>query len=449
MKNLSKIISRYLICAVIMLVVTLFLNAFLYLILGFRIIQSGNRSFLKIRVLAEELSLSDGQLSLSEDGYRFLEENNVWAMVLSDDGKVIWNWKLPANLNHTYTVNQVAAFSKWYLDDYPVTSRITDYGLLVIAQPRGTVWKQNFSDSVHVIESIACMIPVTLIANLILVLVMVFFFGIRFYRSLKLLAGGIQELSDQKPIHLPEKGMTELLAKQLNQTSDLLSRQKKKLDQRDDARTAWISGVSHDIRTPLSLVMGYASDLKSDAALSGEQRRKARIIEQQSLQIKRLIEDLNLTSKLEYNMQPLRTSVFRPSGLLRTVVSDFYNQGLSEDYRIDLYIDPDVEQITLTGDTALLSRAISNLIQNSIIHNKSGCTVTVTAYPQKGGVCFQVSDDGCGIPDAVIRSLMGELSDTEKAPHIMGLRIVQQIVQAHGWEMVFTDAHTIHILGGI
>lgn len=449
MKNLSKIISRYLISALIMLLVTLFLNVFLYVILGFRIVQSSNRSVSNIRTLAEELSLSDGQLYLSENGYSSLEENNVWAMVLNDDGKVVWNWKLPENLNHTYTVSQVAAFSKWYLDDYPVTSRITDYGLLVIAWPRGTVWKQNFSDSAHMIKYILFMIPVTLIANLLLILGMVLFFGIRFYRSLKLLAGGIQELSDQHPIHLPEKGMTELLAKQLNQTSDLLSRQKKKLEQRDNARTAWISGVSHDIRTPLSLVMGYASDLKSDGTLSDEQRRKARIIEHQSLQIKHLIEDLNLTSKLEYNMQPLRPAAFKPSGLLRTVVSNFYNQGLSENYRIDLYIDPDVEQITLEGDTALLSRAFTNLIQNSISHNKNGCTVTVTAYPQKDGICFQVSDDGCGIPDTVIRALTGELSGTEKAPHIMGLRIVQQIFQAHGWEMVFTDACTIHVLGRI
>ena len=98
MKNLSKIISRYLISALIMLLVTLFLNVFLYVILGFRIVQSSNRSVSNIRTLAEELSLSDGQLYLSENGYSSLEENNVWAMVLNDEGKVVWNWKLPEYL---------------------------------------------------------------------------------------------------------------------------------------------------------------------------------------------------------------------------------------------------------------------------------------------------------------------------------------------------------------
>ena len=143
------------------------------------------------------------------------------------------------------------------------------------------------------------------------------------------------------------------LARQLNRTSDLLSRQRERLARRDDARAAWISAVSHDIRTPLSLIMGYAADLNADPDLTEGQRRLAGIMEAQSLKIKRLIEDLNLTSRLEYDMQPLRSAPLKPARLLRAVVSEFYNQGLSEAHRIDLYIDPDVEQVTQNGDLPL------------------------------------------------------------------------------------------------
>ena len=122
------------------------------------------------------------------------------------------------------------------------------------------------------------------------------------------------------------------------------------------------------------------------------------MIEEQSLQIKRLIEDLNLASKLEYEMQPLRLSSFSPAGLLREIVSGFYNQGLPECYAFDLYIDPGVEKMTIEGDRQLLLRAFRNLLHNSIRHNPQGCTVTVTAYPDAERICFQVSDDGCGIP---------------------------------------------------
>ena len=149
--------------------------------------------------------------------------------------------------------------------------------------------------------------------NLFLVFFMVILFGLRFYRSLRVLAVGLEQLSEEKTIRLPEKGMTELLAGQLNRTSDILTRQRERLAKREEARISWINGVSHDIRTPLSLIMGYAADLKEDASLSEAQRHLAEVMEMQSLKIKRLIEDLNLTSRLEYDMQPLRLSkIHRP-----------------------------------------------------------------------------------------------------------------------------------------
>lgn len=448
MKHFSKILSRYLLSALFILAFTLFFNIFLYVIIEYRVIQSTNHAVSYIRSVAEELDQTDGQIVLSEDGYHHMQEYFVWAMVLSDTGEIIWDWNLPDSLRRPYTSRDIAVFSKWYLEDYPVTERITEYGLLVAAQEKGSIWKMNINDSVENIRYLFHMIPTTLFVNLVMILFLVFFFGIRFYRSLRVLEQGILHLSKQMPIRLPEKGMTALLATQLNQTSDLLLKQRNALKQRDDARTAWISGVSHDIRTPLSLIMGYASDLKEDTSLTNEQRRLAGIMEHQSLKIKHLIEDLNLTSRLEYHMQPLRIAEFKPCKLLRSVVSDFYNQGLSSLHIIDLYLDPGIEQKVFQGDTALLTRAFSNLIGNSIRHNPKGCTVTVTACAKgPDWVCFQISDDGCGIPKAVIQSLSGTLSDTQKAPHIMGLRIAEQIFQAHGWEMTFPDRQTIQIVG--
>ena len=228
------------------------------------------------------------------------------------------------------------------------------------------------------------MIPAMLILNLILVLLLVIVWSVRFYRSLRTIALGLESLSKEEPICLPEKGMTELLARQLNQTSKILTKQREHLAKRDDARTTWISSVSHDIRTPLSLIMGYAASLKSDSALSKEQRHTAELMEHQSLQIKHLIEDLNLTSKLEYDMQPLRRMAFQPARLLRTLVSDCYNQGLLDTHVLELCISKEIEPVYLDGDTSLLTRAFYNLIQNSVRHNPSGCQIQIDASLEIG-----------------------------------------------------------------
>lgn len=75
------------------------------------------------------------------------------------------------------------------------------------------------------------------------------------------------------------------------------------LDKRDRTRTEWIAGVSHDIRTPLSLVQGNAAQLEADPALPGQARHKASVIREQSQRIGKLVSDLNLASKLEYELR--------------------------------------------------------------------------------------------------------------------------------------------------
>lgn len=446
MKSLSKIIVRYLMTAVLILVITLFLNGFVYVVTAFQFVRASNATPTTIRSLAEELTTNDNVISISDKGKTLIDTFFAFAMLLDDNGDIIWDYHLPEDIpNRHFTAIEIAVFSKWYLHDYPILCYATDYGLLVAGAPKGSLFRYNVVDSVDTLRYIAYMIPTTLILNLILVIFLTILWSVRFYRSLRTIAVGIESLSQEKPVSLPEKGMTELLAQQLNQTSRILTRQREHLAKRDDARTTWISGVSHDIRTPLSLIMGYAANLTEDLSLSPEQRHMAAVMASQSLQIKHLIEDLNLTSKLEYDAQPLRITSFLPSRLLRTLVSDCYNQELLTAHTLDLSIDKEVEQLCLDGDTALLTRAFQNLIQNSVRHNPGGCQIQIHISSVEGGILFQYTDDGCGIPTNVIASLTGQLPDTEKAPHIMGLRIVTQIFQAHEWNLRFLDRHTISI----
>ena len=124
-------------------------------------------------------------------------------------------------------------------------------------------------------------------------------------RSVRPIADGIQALPTKAPLYVKEKGLLSDLAKDINRTADILQSQRSDLRKKEAARADWISGVSHDIRTPLSMVMGYAGQLEDAPELSEDDRRKAAIIRQQSVKMKNLVNDLNLASKLEYNMQPL------------------------------------------------------------------------------------------------------------------------------------------------
>lgn len=81
-------------------------------------------------------------------------------MALDDDGSVIWQHDLPQNLNKHYTASEIASFSRWYLDDWPVFCWTADYGLFVAALPRGSVWKYNIYNNEQLMNAMAAgMLP--------------------------------------------------------------------------------------------------------------------------------------------------------------------------------------------------------------------------------------------------------------------------------------------------
>ena len=217
----------------------------------------------------------------------------------------------------------------------------------------------------------------------------------------------------------------------LGLTALVLGRQfRREQQERDFARSDWINGISHDIRTPLSMVMGYAGQLEADPVLPPRRRAQAAIIRRQSQTIRDLINDLNLTMRLDYAMQPLRRGSLHPAALVRQVAADVLNGGLEERYALAVEVPPEAEALTLEGDASLLRRALLNLVNNCVRHNPEGCSITLTAAAE-GEVCtLRVEDDGGGgLPVGLAE--VG-LAPDGGAAHGTGLRLVEQIARAHG-----------------
>ena len=213
---------------------------------------------------------------------------------------------------------------------------------------------------------------------------------------------------------------------------------------RDEARSNWIAGISHDIRTPLSMVLGYASNLEENHDIPEEQRRQASIIRQQGEYLRSLVSDLNLVSMLEYEMQPLNKKLIRLSVLVRQIASEFLNNGLDERFMIE--IDISDERVQINGDERLLTRAITNLIQNSIHHNPEGCLIKLqTTFDANNNSCsFILVDNGKGIsPNELPNLLELPYSTKRKHPsqngHGLGLPMVDRIAKAHQGCLILTS----------
>ena len=191
MKTFTRMIRRYVLAtaAVVLLVVGLLLGLTVYLGLHYGE-TSDDRA--RIGTLAEALTLTaDGlQFDPAQTPAQWMQ-GYAWAMVLDGNGTVIWQYNLPQNLNKRYTASEIASFSRWYLDDWPVFCWTADYGLFVAAQPRGSVWKYNIYSSAALMDAAAAGLLPTLGVLLAAVVGCCVFFSWRGARQLRAIAAGL------------------------------------------------------------------------------------------------------------------------------------------------------------------------------------------------------------------------------------------------------------------
>ena len=281
-------------------------------------------------------------------------------------------------------------------------------------------------------------IAVVFIINLLLIVFLILRNTRKVERAMTPILQGIQNLSHGKAPHLEEQGeLTEINAG-LNRASDYMRK-------KDNTRAEWIRGVSHDIRTPLSMVLGYASELEDDRTLPSDARKQAGIIRRQSERMKRLIDDLNLTTKLEYALQPVHFKDVDWVEINRQAVSEILNSGLDDRYEIIFTETQPGRSIHLLGDAGLLRRILDNLIRNSVTHNPEGCKITLSVGEESGYCLCSVTDDGVGISPELLKALnrgddIASTQDSDgKSEHGLGLKLVTQIVKAHRGTITFAS----------
>lgn len=438
MKSMIKILARYIGSAAGIALILLTLNIAL-LFFWLMAFQQENGYAYRVSEVAKGLQKQGNQYTLSETAKKAMNTRYEWGMLLNEQGRILWSMNLPKELFKNYTVPEVAGFTKWYLEDYPVYVWRHNDGLLVMGCPKGSVWKTDFQMPQKVMDKTLVWIPLMLSLNGLAAVLLALMFGMRLFRSFRLLADGIEKMAKKQAVELPANGILGDLAILLNQTSLQLQRQESALKKRDYARTSWIAGISHDIRTPLSMVMGYASQLEENVELSPSGREQAVIIRKQSERIKTLVEDLNLASKLEYDMQPLDKSEMLLAPLVRKVLADFLNGGLSEIYSIDVQLDSSVGNIKISGDEKLLKRAVFNLIDNSVQHNPQGCDIKIMLCRQFSHCILSVADNGSGFSKEALKQLNQKEIPAGIPSHGLGLTIVRQIIKVHEGTVEFKN----------
>lgn len=443
MKNILKLIRRFVITIILSMFLLLFLNIFLFEFIFFKYSTDDSPSD-KTFEIAKMIKFKDRQYFLPDKEISNLKKQNIWAIVIDNDSKkVIWQTEnLPGEIPKEYSVFDIALFSHAYIKGYPVFTAKIRNDLLVLGYPKDSYWKYSTATwNYRLIQNVPNFFLIFLLSNIFFVFLIYIFSNSKLLKSVNPIIKGIQDLPKDKPVKIDEKGVLSELAKSINKTSEILQNQREQLRNKDTARANWIAGVSHDIRTPLSMIMGYASQLKTSSNLSEEMAKKLSVILKQSERIKNLINDLNLASKLEYNMQPFEKKKENAVALVRQVIVDFLNMDIDEKFPIEWKTKSEFVSCFVNVDKNLIKRALANLIQNSINHNENGCTIYVSVKEDEKNCIICVEDNGIGVSDEELEKLNNTPhymvcdKNTTEQQHGLGLLIVKQIMDVHNGQV--------------
>lgn len=372
---------------------TIFLLFADLLIFGIFVSRNGMPSYPDSQEIMEHLHKENDEYRLEEEEAEKLSGARQFAMLLDNGGNILWSEFLPKELQKNYTLQDVAKFTRYYLEDYPVRTYVVPEGLLIIGQKKEQIWKYTLEYDENAVRNLMELLPILFLANAVILV--------------------------SVPIWI----------------------QKKRAKQKEEERTEWIAGVSHDIRTPLAIALGNAEMIAATTE-SEEIKDRALRIEKQGLRLRRLVENLNLFSKLSFGYGNLEKEKIQVSRFLRKTITEMRNQTEDERVQFNLDIEEDLQGLVLGFNENLMERALMNLLYNAVQHNPEGCEITVKLYQdEKAHVFLQVEDNGCGLEKAALERLNRKNYEWEPSTgqHGLGLKIVKQVISRHRWKVHFGE----------
>ncbi len=212
--------------------------------------------------------------------------------------------------------------------------------------------------------------------------------------------------------------------------SETLNYAASELGKAEDLRRELIANVSHDLRTPLTMISGYAEVMRD---LPGENTpENTQVIIDESTRLSELVSDLLDLSKLEAGVQQLNREVFSLTEEIEAILTRYDKLA---DFRFPFLHEGDV---FVNGDRLKLSQVVYNLVNNAINYSGEEKVVTLRQTVENGSVRVSVTDTGAGIPEDQLPYIWQRYYRVDKEHRRaavgtgLGLSIVQKILDLHG-----------------
>ena len=385
----------------------------------------------------------EGTLQIEDIGLERLDEYDLWLQVIDETGQEVFSHNKPENFPAKYTASELMAFS---------TSDYEDGNTVFVSsfEENGQTWnyligfpydvgKYMLYYNGEVIGRLKPVFTLSLFGVIFAGSALFLIYGIWLTRQTGKIAKGIGNISRRVYNTIPEKGTFGSVYMALNKMNEEIRHSDQIKEETDRVRREWITNITHDLKTPLSPVKGYAELLADGTDVDTKTAQEyGTIILKNVDYAEKLMNDLKLTYQLESGAFPFRPQPVRLVRYLKELVIDIANDPAFSDRDIEFACD--LPEFTVSIDPDLFHRAISNLVINALVHNPPTTKVIVSVLKEKQNIYISVRDNGIGISETeqaelFTRYYRGTNTKEKTEGSGLGLAIAKQIIVLHGGEI--------------
>ena len=228
-----------------------------------------------------------------------------------------------------------------------------------------------------------------------------------------------------------------------NDMEHQLSESEKERAELENQRQKMLGDISHDIKTPVTVIRGYSSAIADHIVPQEEQEKYLRIISQKAALLSELVDSFSDYSRLQHPDFQMNFEKTDLSEYLREYAAEKYEELELQDYPMDISIPENAMEADI--DRQQLKRVFENIIINSVKHTSAHTVISVSLQREGENAVISLGDNGPGIPPDLRKTIFepfvtGDDSRTSGKGSGLGLSIVKKIVEAHHGTVELMDS---------
>ena len=314
---------------------------------------------------------------------------------------------------------------------------------------------QFLKNTLHLHENVALLIyrftfynnieAITLIVILIFLVILLKFSISWFTKYFDEVSAGMDKLAEESDDEITLSPELDFMENKLNQIKNNLEKQKKAALDAEQRKNDLVVYLAHDIKTPLTSVIGYLSLLDEAPDMPSEQKAKyVGITLEKAYRLEQLINEFFEITRFNLQTIVLNKEKINLLFMLQQMADEFYPMLTPQEKQVSINV-PD--GLTLWGDADKLARVFNNILKNAIAYSYENSVIDISAQQQDKNIIITFTNQGNPIPREKLETIFEKFFrlDTSRSTNTggagLGLAIAKEIVNAHGGN-IFVQSNT-------